>query len=195
MNANRDIYKCRNGYGKKPDKGLPFIGSGMTSKWLGLKRLNELFSLAKSGWGFMNCREISSHFAWMWARDAGFSMTECEERLRKLNELFHEPLSERELLRTAKGNGKSYRYTNERIRSELGLSASDGFFAGRRTREFKDREGKTKYHKKMIAALILLGKKITEIASELYLSVSIIKRRRTEMKKKEGFDFWAAAQI
>ena len=38
-------------------------------------------------------------------------------------------------------------------------------------------------------------KKITEIAHELRLSISIVKRRRSEMKKTEGFLFWAAAEI
>jgi len=193
MNSSRDIDRCRNGYSKRINK--PATGYVMTSQWLGIKRLNELLSLAKSGWGFMNCREKSSHLAWIWARDAGFSVSECEDKLRRLNEMFYAPLSERELLRTAKGNGKSYCYTNERIRSELGLSASDGFFVGGRSREFKDRKRKTRRHKKLIAALVLVGKKITEIAKELCLSVSIIKRRRTEMKKAEGFSFWASAQI
>lgn len=61
--------------------------------------------------------------------------------------------------------------------------------------EFKDRAGKTRLHKKLIAALVLAGKKIREIAQELRLSVSLVKRRRTEMNKAEGFGSWAAVSF
>ena len=154
-----------------------------------------MLALARSGWGFWHCREKAAHLMWIWGRDAGLSISECEERLCQLNAMYHAPLSERELLRTARGNDKSYSYTNESIRNVLGLDRSDGFFVGHRAREFKNRAGKSKRHKKLIAALVLIGKKISEIASELRLSLSIVKRRRTEIKKAEGFKFWAAAQI
>jgi len=195
INANRDIDRSRNGYGQKRRRFAPVFNNHKTAEWLGAKRLAELFSLARQGWGFQNCREKTAHLAWIWARDSGLCVSECEERLRRLNELFHAPLSERELLRTARGNGKSYRYTNERIRFELGLDGSEGYFIGRSSREFKDRAGKAKRHKKLISALVLLGKKIREIADELKLSVSLIKRRRSEIQKSEGFRFWAMAQI
>jgi DNA-binding NarL/FixJ family response regulator len=77
----------------------------------------------------------------------------------------------------------------------LGLTGSDGFFVGHSAREFKDRAGKAKKHKKLIAGLVLLGKKIREIAAELKLSVSLIKRRRSEIKKTEGFTYWETVQI
>jgi len=193
QNSMRDIDRSRNGFRKKTQ--ITFSNRNMTSAWLGTKRLNELFRLAENGWGFMNCREITAHMAWIWAKDVGLYAEECEALLRRLNTLFYEPLSERELLYTAKGNGKSYLYRNETIRFKLGLEGSDGFFAGRRVREFKDRSGKAQRHKKLIAGLVLLGRKIKEIAQELKLSVSIIKRRRTEMKKSEGFTYWAGIQI
>ena len=191
-NAKRDIDRFRNGFIEKP---VPYAYTGMTSQCLGIKRFHEMFSLARSGWGFWQCREKAAHLTWIWGCDAGFSTSECEEKLRQLNSLFYAPLSERELLKTAKGSGKSYRYKNESIRDALGLDGSEGFFVGRRSREFKDREGKAKRHKKLIAALVLLGKKISDIARELRLSISIVKRRRAEMKKSEGFTFWAAAQF
>ena len=195
MSANLDIELFRNGHMRK----IAFVKTppkaGMTAQWLGAKRLNELFLLARSGWGFINCREKTSHLAWIWARDAGFSMSECEDKLRQLNEYFHMPLRERELFHIAKGNGKSYWYTNERIRFELGLDVSDGYFVNFRSREFKDREGKAKLHKKLISTMVLIGKKISEIACELHLSISLVKRRRSQMKKMEGFDFWAAVKI
>lgn len=134
---------------------------------------------------------MAAHFAWMWGRDAGLSEKKIREKLRELNDWYYEPLSERELFYTARGNGKSYKYTNERIRLDLGLDGSEGYFIGKPSREFKNRAGKTRLHKKLIAALVLAGKKIREIAQELHLSVSLIKRRRTEMKKAEGFSFWA----
>ena len=193
QNSMRDIDRCRNGFRKKTQ--IPLVNRNMTSAWLGMKRLNELFRLAGNGWGFMNCREITAHMAWVWAKDSGLSAQECEAVLRRLNELFYEPLSERELLYTAKGNGKSYLYRNETIRFKLGLDGSEGFFIGRRAREFQDRSGKAQRHKKLIAGLVLLGRKIREIAQELKLSVSLIKRRRTEMKKSEGFIYWAGVQI
>lgn len=195
MNANRDIDRSRNGYGKKSHKLATFFNSHHTTKWLGAKRLAELFSLARQGWGFQNCREKTAHLAWIWARDAGLSTSECEEKLKCLNKLFYAPLSNCELLHTARGNDKSYRYTNERIRFELGLNGSEGYFVGHPSREFKDRAGKAKRHKKLIAAFVLMGKKIREIADELKLSVSLIKRRRSEIKKSEGFSFWADIKL
>jgi len=194
-NANRDIERSRNGFGKKSPIKAPLVNKDMTAAWLGTKRLNELFHLADQGWGFINCREKTAHLAWIWLRDAGFAMPECEMQLRRLNELFYAPLSIRELLYTAKGNGKNYRYSNQTIRSLLGLDGSEGFFIGHRSREFKDRAGKARKHKRLIAGLVLLGKKIREIAKELKLSISLVKRRRIEIKKSEGFTHWATAQI
>jgi hypothetical protein len=195
MNASRDIERFRNGFYKKQHESIFIAGSKMTAQYLGIKRMNEMFTLARSGWGFWYCREKAAHLMWIWGRDAGLSETECEAKLHQLNAMYHAPLLERELLRTARGNNKSYYYTNNRIREILGLDGSEGFFVGRRAREFKDRVGKAKRHKKLIAALVLLGKKISEIASELRLSLSIVKRRRAEIKKTEGFKFWASAQI
>ena len=187
--AYRDIERARNGYGPKPYEADKFI---MTKKSLGIKRLKELMGLAQSGWRFEHCRELAAHFAWIWGKDAEWSDEEIQEWLLELNGYFHVPLCERELFRTAKGNGKSYKYTNERIRLDLGLDGSEGYFTGRPLRKFKDRAGKTRLHKKLIAALVLAGKKIREIAQELRLSVSLVKRRRTEMDKAENFGFWAA---
>lgn len=74
----------------------------------------------------------------------------------------------------------------------MGLDGTEGYFAGRPLRRFRDRAGKTRLHKKLIAALVLAGKKIREIARELRLSVSLVKRRRTEINRAKGFGFWAA---
>ena len=186
--AYRDIERARNGYGPRYYEADKFM---MTKQSLGRKRMKELMGLAQSGWGFHRCRELAAHFAWIWGQDAGWSDEKVKEWLLELNGYFHKPLCERELFRTAKGNGKSYRYTNERIRLDLGLDGSEGYFTGRPLRKCKNRAGKTRLHKKLIAALVLAGKKIREIARELRLSVSLVKRRRTEMNKAEGFGFWA----
>ena len=77
----------------------------------------------------------------------------------------------------------------------LELDDSEGDFTGRRSREYQNRAGKTWLHKKWIAALVLAGKKIREIAQELHLSISLVKRRRAEMKKAGGFKFWDAVPI
>ena len=192
VNARRDIERMRFGYGQSERRSKPYT---MTKQFLGAKRLRELLRLAHAGWGFQNCRELAAHFAWVWGRDAELSEDEIRDKLLELNACFYRPLSEKELFYTAKGNGKSYRYTNVRIRLTLGLDDSEGYFTGRRSREYKDRAGTTRRHKKWIAALVLAGKKIREIAQELHLSVSLVKRRRTEMKKAEGFTFWAAVPI
>ena len=191
-NARRDIERARFGYGRKDWRSEPYA---MTKQFLGAKRLRELLRLAHTGWGFQDCRELAAHFAWIWGRDAELSEDEIRDKLRELNACFYQPISERELFYTARGNGKSYRYTNSRIRLALGLDGSEGYFAGRRSREYKNRAGKTQLHKKWIAALVLAGKKIREIAQEMHLSISLVKRRRTEMKKAEGFTFWAAVPI
>lgn len=154
--------------------------------------MKELMGPAQSGWRFEHCRELAAHFAWIWGKDAGWGDEEIRGWLLEFNGYFHEPLCKRELFHTAKGNGKSYRYTNKRIRLDLGLDGSEGYFTGRLLRKCKDRASKTRLHKKLIAALVLAGKKIREIAQELRLSVSLVKRRRTEMNKAEGFGFWAA---
>jgi hypothetical protein len=132
---------------------------------------------------------------WIWLRQLELSSSECEMKMRELNGYFHAPLSDRELLHTARGRDKDYWYRNQTIRDRLGLLESEGFFVSRRAREFKDRAGKAGRYKKLIAGLVLLGKKIREIAKELSLSISLVKRRRIEIKKSEGFAHWAAAQI
>ena len=167
----------------------------MTAYWLAKKRMDDMFRLARQGHGFYNCRELAAHLLWIWVRQEELSPLECEMKLRELNGYFHAPLSDRELLRIARGRDKIYLYRNQTIRDRLGLSELDGFFASRRAREFKDRAGKARKHKKLIAGLVLLGKKIREIAQELKLSISLVKRRRIEIKKSEGFTHWAAAQI
>ena len=196
MNAYRDIEHSRHGYGNTSRNLFKrFIGDNMTAHCLGIKRLNELFALARQGWGFVGCREKTAHLVWIWSRDAGLSQQETEYRLHELNRLFYSPLSERELLYTARGSGKQYKYTNKRIRMELGLDGTEGFFLGRRSHAGKDRAKTTAVHKKKIAELVLAGKKILEIARELRLSISLVKRRRSEMKKAEGFSFWAAILV
>lgn len=123
--AYRDIERTRNEYGPKPYKTEKFM---MSKKSLGTKRLKELMGLAQSGWRFEHCRELAAHFVWIWGQDAEWSDEKIKEWLWELNGYFHEPLHEQELFRTAKGNGKSYRYTNERIRLDLGLDGSEGYF-------------------------------------------------------------------
>lgn len=104
------------------------------------------------------------HSTWVWGRDAELSEHEIRDRLLELNACVYRPISEKELFYTAKGNGKSYQYTNIRIRLALGLDDSEGYFTDRRSREYKDRAGKTRRHKKWIAALVLARKKIYEVA-------------------------------
>ena len=167
----------------------------MTAQWLAKKRIDEMFRLARQGHGFLNCREVAAHMLWIWVRQLGLSLPECEIKMRELNGYFHTPLSDRELLHTARGRDKDYWYRNQTIRDRLGLLESEEFFVSHRAREFKNRAGKACLHKKLIAGLVLLGKKIWEIAKELKLSISQVKRRRIEIKKTEGFAHWAAAQI
>lgn len=145
-NAHRDIERVRFGYGQSDRRSEPCT---MTKQFLGAKRLRELLRLAHAGWGFQDCRELAAHFAWLWGRDAEFSEDGIRDKLGELNTCFYQPISERELFYTARGNGKSYRYTNSRIRLALGLDGSEGYFTGRRSREYKNRAGKTRLHKKM----------------------------------------------
>lgn len=70
-----------------------------------------------------------------------------------------------------------------------------GYFSGRPSRKYKDRAGKTRLHKKLIATLILAGKRIWKITQELRLSISLVKSCRTEMNKAKGFTFWADASV
>lgn len=167
-NARRDIERAPFGYGQSDRRSGPYT---MTKQFLGAKRPQELLRPAHAGWGFQDCRELAAHFAWIWGRDAELSGDEIQDKLREMNACFYQPISERELFYTVRGDGKSYPYTNARIRLTLGLDSSEGYFAGRRSREFKNRAGKTRLHKKWIASLVLAGKKIREIAQELHLSI------------------------
>ena len=191
-NVYRDIERARNGYGPKPYEADKVT---MSKKSLGRKRMKELMGPAQSGWRFEHCRELAAHFAWIWGKDAGGEEEEIWERLLELNRYFHKSLCKQELFRTAKVNGKSYKHTNERIRFDLGLDGSGGDFSGRPSRKYKDRAGKTRLHKKLIATLILAGKRIWKITQELRLSISLIKSRRTEMNKAKGFTFRADASV
>lgn len=104
------------------------------------------------------------HSTWVWGRDAELSEDEIRDRLLELSACVYQPLLGKELFYTAKENGKSYQYTNIRIRLALGLDDSERYFTDRRSREYKDRAGKTRRHKKWIAALVLARKKIYEVA-------------------------------
>ena len=159
QNANRDIERSRNGFGMKKPVKVPFSNKYLTEQCLADKRMDDMFRLARQGHGFYNCREFSAFLTWILVRQAGLSEQMCEAKLRELNGYFHAPLSDRELLRTARGRDKNYWYRNETIRDRLGLSLVDGFFVSRRAREFKNCAGKTRRHKKLIAGLVLLGKK------------------------------------
>lgn len=102
-NARRDIERARFGYGRKDWRSEPYA---MTKQFLGAKRLRELLRLAHTGWGFQDCRELAAHFAWIWGRDAELSEDEIRDKLRELNAAFYQPISERELFYTARGERK-----------------------------------------------------------------------------------------
>lgn len=144
-----------------------------TPKDLALKRMDELFVLAKSGHGFYRCRELACFLLRVFCDDAGYSYEDKIAKMEELNRLFYEPLAHTELMRTARQQ-RHYKFTNGKIREMLGLSETEGFFVGKRV--FKNKAEQIKNDIKAIAELVKNGLKIKEIAEKLSMSLSKVKR-------------------
>lgn len=174
---------CKMPYSAPRDKSA-FLKPELLAK----SRLNRLFVLAKNGKSFENCREMACFFARVWAKQLQYSDEQEKEMLLELNSYFYQPLSIRELFGSTKAS-KTYSFTNAYLIEALCLTPAEIkiFCPSHRP---GDRKEKTKYHKMMIALLTLKGMTIEEVATTLHISVSIVKRRRAEMKKAEGLSFW-----
>lgn len=161
-----------------------------TPAFLAKKRTEEIFRLAKSGYKFVGCRERAIFFLRVWGKDLNLNCDEINHMCKTLNSYFHQPLVDRELFRTSNPR-RSYKFKNSTIRNYLCLSSEDRFFRdGMKTRKNKGRKQKTFSQKSAIAKLVCAGKKIREIAHILGVSISLVKRRRAEMEKSEGFLAW-----
>lgn len=151
-------------------------------------RLNKIMLLVKNGKKFENCREMVCFFVRTWCKQLNKTEQEEKQILLYLNDCFYEPLTERELFKATKPN-KEYHFSNSYLFSSLFLTEDE-------TRIFcpnyrpGNRKQKTTEHKMKISLLVQKGFKIKEIAKMLHLSESIVKRRRTEIKKGEGFSYW-----
>ena len=157
------------------------------------KRINALFTLAKNGKDFKNCREMSCFFLRNWCQQLSFSEEKTQKYLYKFNSYFKDPLSEKELLNNTCSN-KFYKFSNQYIKNTLNLTDEEMKVFSKKYRP-GDRKERTLIDKINIAKLLIKGYSSDKICEELSISLSLLKRRRTEMKKAEGLEFWANYKI
>lgn len=183
-NSLSDSYRSTCGKNKKKKSNY----KKFDAKALAYSRLNNIIKLAENGKKFEDCREITCFIARTLCYQLNYSEDKEKELLLYLNEHFYEPLSKKELFNNTRVN-KIYSFTNNYIISALNISENEMkiFCPNYRPRNRKE---KTKEHKMKISLLVLKGFKIKDIAKRLNISESIVKRRRTEIKKAEGFMFW-----
>ena len=162
-------------------------------KKLSTKRINGLFTLARKGKDFTGCREISCFILRNWCNQLQYSNNKTENILKKFNNLFDEPLSERELLQNTRSK-KLYKFTNAYLKQTLNLTEEEALVFCKRYRP-GDRKERTLIDKINIAKLLLQGLTSDQICEKLSISLSLLKRRRAEMKQAEGLQYWAAMRL
>lgn len=153
------------------------------------KRINTLFTLAKNGKDFRNCREIACFILRTWCMQLEYDETKTIKYLKMFNNLLEEPLSEKELLNNTKCR-KQYKFTNAYLKDALNLTEKELLMFSKKYRP-GNRKERTLIDKINIAKLLIKGISSDEICDKLGISLSLLKRRRTEMKKAEGLEFWA----
>lgn len=157
------------------------------------KRVKAMFILAKNGKDFLNCREIACFILRNWLMQLNYSNAKIEKTLLEFNSLLKEPLSEKELFQNTRAN-KLYKFSNSYLKDTLNLTDEEAVAFYKRYRP-GDRKERTLIDKINIAKLLLQGFSSEEICEKLSISLSLLKRRRTEMKKAEGLLYWANYQI
>lgn len=188
--ARRYIEKERNGSGiKKPNHKVYHKNSSYSVQALARQRIRKLFLLAENGKKFNQCREMACFCLRVWCRQAGYTAQKETELLEKINSYFYEPLSETELIYNTKSK-KDYSFTNQYLAIVLHFTDEETKIFFSRFRP-GNRKQKTIEHKVQIAKLVIKGYTIKEIATKLGISESIVKRRRSEIKKGKGFSYWA----
>lgn len=173
----------------------PLIQDALTKDDIRLtkKRIKGLFILAEKGKDFKNCREISCFILRNWCMQLNYSEKKTENILIQFNSLFKEPLSEKELLKSTISN-KLYKFSNSYLKNTLNLTDEEMVVFYKRYRP-GDRKERTLIDKVNIAKLLVKGYSSEQICEKLSISLSLLKRRRTEMKKAEGLAYWASYRL
>ena len=89
---------------------------------------------------------------------------------------------------------KLYKFSNSYLKETLNLTDEQMVVFYKRYRP-GDRKERTLIDKVNIAKLLLQGFTSEQICEKLSISLSLLKRRRTEMKKAEGLLYWASYKI
>lgn len=173
----------------------PLIHDALTKDDIRLtqKRVKGLFILAKNGCEFKNCREISCFILRNWLMQLNYSKAKADKVLADFNALLKEPLSEKELMQNTRSK-KLYKFSNAYLKETLNLTDEEMVVFYKRYRP-GDRKERTLIDKVNIAKLLLQGFTSEQICEKLSISLSLLKRRRTEMKKAEGLQYWANYKI
>ena len=107
-NARRDIERARFGYGRKDWRSEPYT---MTKQFPWSQTAAGTAPACSCRMGIPGLPGVGGALRLGLETDAELSEDEIRDKL-ELNDCFYQPISERELFYTARGNGKSYRYTN-----------------------------------------------------------------------------------
>ena len=157
--------------------------SRKTPEALAEYRLGELMRLANDGYQFHGCRERACFLVRNNAAVLGWDEEKTMAFLRNLNEnCFYAALPERELVSCSKAR-KHYKMTNETILTYLNLDGSTEYFSSARKK--KGRKEKSEKILSLIESLVRVGESIRQIASKLGLSISLVKRRRAQLSRRD----------
>ena len=176
-------------------KSIPLSPDALTKDDIVLtkKRIKAMFILAKNGKDFKNCREIACFILRNWCMQLKYSNTQTEKTLNEFNALLKTPLTQKELLNNTRSN-KLYKFSNNYLKLNLNLNEKEMVVFTKKYRP-GDRKERTIIDKVNIAKLLVKGYTSEEICEKLSISLSLLKRRRTEMKKMEGLLYWANYRI
>lgn len=201
INPQEEVDKKKTGAKVIDDKptthqpSQPLIHDALTKDDIRLtqKRVKGLFILAKNGYEFPNCREIACFILRNWLMQLNYSKSKADKVLSEFNSLLKEPLSEKELIQNTRSK-KLYKFSNSYLKETLNLTDEQMVVFYKRYRP-GDRKERTLIDKVNIAKLLIQGFTSEQICEKLSISLSLLKRRRTEMKKAEGLLYWASYKI
>ncbi len=145
--------------------------------------------------GFQDCRELAAHFAWVWRRMRSFPEDEIRDKLGAERLLFTSRFRRENYFILPEETEKAIDIPTPRIRLALGAGWSEGYFAGRRSRNTKTVSGKHGCIKMDRGAGAGGKENPGEIAQELHLSISLCETPPDGDEEGRGLRFWSAVPI
>ena len=172
------------------DKGIRYERNPAMKRdrFIALRQLNQLLELSYTGYAFPSNRDVQDVFMILYQK--AFPESERFQAFLACEKFATKVLSTSFLFAGSKGR----RITNSEIIQRLGL-AKDGSYQGvvyyHPTRTKKFRKEKQHNLRVKVARLVKAGLSCMEIAKNLGISLSNVKRKRIQIQRSGGFHCWA----